>query len=169
VYRAPYDQTAENLLPSTQSINDIVLANKLPQDVTFTRLFGNNGLITDAFRNDYLTNPNNGFAKAAALNTLIDWTPKKPMAMCAGGQDPTVYAFNSADAKAAFATRGFNALYYDMESRSSLPAGAVGDQLYGAFQAAKLQAGIEVQVRYHGELVPPFCLALSRAFFAAQP
>ncbi|HXD08376.1 MAG TPA: alpha/beta hydrolase, partial [Burkholderiaceae bacterium] len=54
---------------------------------------------------------------------------------------------------------------FNMEDRASLPAGPVGDQLYGGFQQQKAAAGANATALYHGTLVPPFCTALVRGFF----
>ena len=55
---------------------------------------------------------------------------------------------------------------WDLEVKSSLPTGRTYTEVYDAFQLAKLQAGSNVQMTYHGLLVPPFCMALTRGFFA---
>ncbi len=162
VYQAPYAATAENLLPSAKSVTQLIGEGKLPADPTFTRLFGTGGLLTDSFRAGYQTS---NYRRALQTNTLLDWTPRRPMALCFGAQDPTVFGFNSTDAQAFFATRGVAVPAFDLESRASLPAGATGDVLFGGFQAAKAAAGANALAQYHGTLVPPFCNALVRAYF----
>lgn len=165
VYQAPFDQTVPNLLPSLTPIEQLIAQGKLPADPTFTRLYGAGGLLTDSFRTDFNSNPNNGFRRALERNTLLGWTPKAPVAMCGGKDDPTVFFFNTVDAQADFAARGVSAQAFDLETRATLPSGATGDAIFAGFQAAKTGAGANAQAQYHGSLVPPFCAALVRGVF----
>jgi hypothetical protein len=103
VYQSPYAATAETLFPSTETVTQLITEGKLPNDPTFTKLFGTGGLLTDSFKSGYLTS---NFRKALVTNTLLGWTPKAPVAMCGGANDPTVFFFNTTDAQADFATRG---------------------------------------------------------------
>ncbi len=162
VYQAPFAATAETLFPSTESLDKLIAAGKLPADATFTKLFGTGGLLTDAFRSGYMTS---NFRKALQTNTLLGWTPKAPVAMCGGAKDPTVFFFNTTDAQADFAGRGKLFPAFNLESRSTLPAGASGDLVYGGFQQAVAAAGANATAQYHGTLVPPFCNALVRGYF----
>ncbi|OWQ90434.1 hypothetical protein CDN99_13875 [Roseateles aquatilis] len=170
VYQAPFDKTAETLFPSTESVSQLIAEGKLPADPTFTKLFGTGGLLTDSFRAGYATS---NYRKALQANTLLGWTPKAPVAMCGGANDPTVFFFNTTDAQADFATRGKLFPAFNLESRATLPAGATGDVVYGGFQQAKAAAGAGATAAYHGTLVPPFCNALVRGYFqtvlAANP
>jgi hypothetical protein len=126
-------------------------------------LFGTGGLLTDEFKAAY---PTSAFRTALENNTLLGWTPTRPMAMCGGAQDPTVfYAVNTSAAQADFATRNVPVPAFDLENRATLPAGALGDALYGGFQQNKAAAGANAAAVYHGTLVPPFCNALIRGFF----
>jgi poly(3-hydroxybutyrate) depolymerase len=161
-YQAPFDATAETLFPTDTPIGTLISQGKLPADATFTKLFGAGGLLTDSFRATYQTS---NYRKALVTNTLLGWTPKRPVALCGGAGDPTVFFFDTTDAQADFATRGILVPAYDLESRATLPAGVVGDQLYGGFQQAKAAAGANALAQYHGSLVPPFCTALVRGFF----
>jgi hypothetical protein len=162
-YQAPYAATAETLFPTDTTISQLIAEGKLPNDPTFTALFGTGGLLTDSFRAGYQTG---NYRKALETNTLLGWTPARPVALCGGAQDPTVFwAVNSPVTQADFASRGVNVPAFDLESRASLPAGATGDLIYGAFQTRKAAAGANAQAQYHGTLVPPFCTALVRGFF----
>lgn len=179
VYQAPYAAGAESLFPTDTSIEDLFKQGKLPPDPTFTRLFGAGGLFTDAFRNGYATSRARA---AAATNTLTGrnpsdgttngWKPRAPVVMCAGALDPTVYyAENQPVALQVLQSPEFRpaapafVVGYNLEDRSTLPAGAAGDQIYAGFQAAKTAAGANALAQYHGTLVPPFCNALVRATF----
>jgi acetyl esterase/lipase len=163
VYQPPYDTTAPNIYPSDFTTAQLMAQGKLPNDPTQTLLFGTGGLLTDAFKTAY---PTSAFRTALQNNTLLGWTPTRPMAMCGGGQDPTVfYAVNTTVAQADFATRNALVPAFDLENRATLPAGVLGDTLYGGFQQAKAAAGANATAQYHGTLVPPFCHALVRGFF----
>jgi len=168
VYQAQYAGTAARLFPTDTPVNDLINQGKLPPDPTFTLLFGANGLFTDTFRAGYLTS---NFRSDAQANTLLGWTPQRPgtVAMCGGAQDPTVFYFNTIDMQADLAARSSLPLEawpaWDLENRATLPAGTVGDQIYGGFQAQKTAAGANAQAQYHGTLVPPFCMALVRGLY----
>ncbi|GIX24803.1 MAG: hypothetical protein KatS3mg122_2034 [Caldimonas sp.] len=172
-YNALYAATIESLLPSTSSIDTLVMQGRLPNDPTFTaKLFQNDthpdGLILDSYRQDYVNNANNGFRRAMARNTLLGWTPTRPVAMCTGSQDPVVPAsinqFAMRDDLNSRLPASLQAISFDLEDRDTLPAGSVGDALYAGFQNAKTQSN-NVAAEYHGTLVPPFCMALIRGFF----
>lgn len=176
VFQQPYAATIEGLLPTDTPLATLMQQGKLPADPTFTLLFGSRngvpGLLTDAFRNGY---PASNFRKALVTNTLagqdgaapIGWKPTRPLALCGGAQDPTVfYVVNTTAAQQVFAGQGVTVPAFNLEDRSTLPAGATGDQIFGGFQQAKAAAGSNAQAQYHGGLVPPFCNALARGFFA---
>lgn len=164
LYQAPYVSAGGRLLPTDTPIATLIAQGKLPNDLTFTQLFGAGGLITDSFRAGYLTS---NLRTAAQANTLLGWTPKRAntVAMCGGALDPTVFFFNTTDLQADFATRGFLAPAWNLEDRASLPAGATGDAIYAGFQAQKAAAGANATAQYHGALVPPFCTALVRGLY----
>lgn len=163
-YQAPFDASAETLFPSDKSVSELIAAGKLPADPTFTKLFGTGGLLKDSFRASYATG---GFRKALQTNTLLGWTPKRPIALCGGKQDPTVFFdINTGVSAADLKSRGAPLMgVYDLENLASLPAGVAGQTVYFGFQQAKAGAGAAAQGQYHGGLVPPFCTALARGFF----
>jgi len=163
-YRSPFDKTAEGLLPTDTPVATLVANDELPQnDPTFSRLFGDGGLMTADFQQNYA---GSAFRQALQKNSLLGWTPKAPVALCGGGDDPTVYFDNAIDMKQDFASRGVVVPLWNMEDRSSLPAGASADAIYAAFQLAKYQEGTNAPLHYHGELVPPACYALVRGYFS---
>jgi hypothetical protein len=162
-YQAPFDRTAPTLFPTDTPVATLLADGRLPNDPSFRRLFGPGGLLTDAFRTAYSTS---NFRAALKTNTLLGWTPRAPVALCGGGADPTVYFTNTVGMRADFASRGIGVPAWNLEDRSSLPAGDGATELYQGFQLAKLAAGDQLLARYHGELVPPFCYALMRGFFA---
>ncbi|MEJ8855236.1 prolyl oligopeptidase family serine peptidase [Variovorax robiniae] len=163
VYQAPFDQTAPTIFPTDTPVSTLIANGSLPNDPTFRLLFGPGGLLTDSFRNAY---PTSNFRAALARNTLLGWTPKAPVALCGGLDDPTVYYSNTTSMRDDFATRGLKVPTWDLETRSTLPEGKDASDIYDGFQLAKLKAGKNWEMKYHGELVPPFCHALVRGFFA---
>ena len=162
-YQAPFDKTAPTLFPTDTPVATLMAEGALPNDPTFKLLFGAGGLLTETFRDSY---QGSAFQAALAANTLLGWTPKAPVTLCGGDQDPTVFFFNATDMQADFATRNVMVPVFDLEDRASLPAGIDADAIYAAFQTAKAISGDKAAARYHGELVPPACYALMRGFFA---
>ena len=171
-YQSPYAATAETLFPTDTPISQLIAEGKLPNDSTFTALYGTGGLLTDSFHASYEAS---NYRKALQTNTLLGWTPARPMALCGGAQDPTVFwAVNTPVAAADFASRSFNATTFNLEDAATLPGGATG-ALYLGFQGRKTQVSTQagggtagaaaVQAAYHGTLVPPFCTAAVRGFF----
>jgi Prolyl oligopeptidase family len=173
VYQAPFDATAEALFPTDTPLATLIAQGKLPADSSFTKLFGAGGLLTDSFRVGYV---NSNYRKALLRNTLtgqdtatgttIGWTTQRPLSLCGAAQDPTVFwAVNTPVAQQVLAARGATVVVRDLENRATLPAGALGDQIYAGFQQSKTAAAPNTIAKYHGTLVPPFCNALSRGFF----
>lgn len=165
VYQSPFDKTTETLFPTDTSVADLIAGGKLPADATFTKLFGTGGLFTDSFRTGFA---GSNARKDIQTNTLLGFTPKRPLVMCGGKQDPTVfYDINTTAMSADLKSRAAGMVMgtYDLETLSSLPAGATGQIIYGGFQQAKAAAGANAIGQYHGSLVPPFCTALVRGFF----
>jgi hypothetical protein len=158
IYNASYAATADALLPSASTVTDLMTGGKLPADPTFTNLFGTGGLFLPAFKTAYATS---GYRTDLQTNTLLGWTPKRPISLCGGASDPTVfYAANTTVAKADFLSRNVTATTFDLENATTVPT-----TIYGGFQQAKTAAGTNVQAQYHGTLVPPFCTALERGYF----
>jgi pimeloyl-ACP methyl ester carboxylesterase len=163
VYQAPFDRTAPTLFPTDVQVETLIANAELPNDPTFRLLFGTGGLLTDRFRTGYGTS---NFRKALQLNTLLGWSPKAPVALCGGADDPTVFFANTVSMKNDFSIRGIIVPAWNLEDRASLPVGTSYDEIYDGFQLAKLGAGARIQIGYHGVLVPPFCYAMARGLFA---
>ncbi|MDM4766721.1 prolyl oligopeptidase family serine peptidase [Pelomonas sp. SE-A7] len=164
-YQSQFAPTIETLFPTDTPISELIAGGKLPADPTFTKLFGTGGLLNDSFRAGYQAS---NYRKALQANTLLGFTPKRPLVMCGGKQDPTVfYDVNTTAMSADLKTRAAALVMgtYDLETLSSLPAGVTGQTVYGGFQQAKAAAGANAQSQYHGSLVPPFCTVLVRGFF----
>lgn len=189
VYEAPYATGIETLLPSTTlNTTTVFTTGRLPtklfatgalvtQDPALNALFaagvGTPNLIKQSYRQAVLGNPSHPVFTAAAKNDLTGWTPTRPVAMCMGAADPTVFATNTSVAATEFGKRGVSALVrvFDLEN-----AATVGAATAAAFQQAKAATAADpnapgaspaekVVQAYHGGLVPPFCNAVIRGYF----
>ena len=166
--------------------------------------FGSNPLVTNnarlAFLLDAMANPDgavpatttglpasaptNTMRQAFKANDLRNWTPTRPVLMCGGNADPTVfYSVNtqlmaklwSAPSPMAMGTGLLNVLDVDSAVTSAsdpFAAAKVGfATLKASTAAAAVSAGATdggasaVVQAYHGSLVPPFCTVAARGFF----
>ena len=138
------------------------------------------GLVPSVTSGVVATNPQNPLRVAAKLNDLRNWKPTSPVLLCGGNADPTVF-FN-------VNTQGMQGLWtapsplaplagvLTVLDVDSAPTGAtdpfaaakVGFAQLKASTAAAAGAGAAAAVvnAYHGTLVPPFCNAAARGFFA---
>ena len=188
LYEAAYATGIETLLPSaTLNFTTLITTGKLPLktwadrplvtgnaslDALFASGIGTPNLLKTSYRNAVLASPTHPLTLAAAKNDLLNWTPARPVAMCLGAQDPTVFGTNTSDAAAYFAGKGATSLVkvFDLES-----AATVGPQLAGAFAALKAANAADptlgaspaerVLSTYHGGMVPPFCNLAIRSYF----
>jgi predicted esterase len=187
VYEAAYATGIETLMPGPLTFTQLFTTGKLPTklfasgalvtgdpslDALFAAGIGTPNLIKQSYRQAVLTNPANPAWIAAAKNDLLSWTPARPVAMCLGAQDPTVFGTNTSEAATYFAGKGASALVkvFDLEN-----AATVGPTLAGAFASAKASAAADptlgaspaerVVGAYHGSLVPPFCNLAVRGYF----
>ncbi|MGL5005624.1 MAG: alpha/beta hydrolase family protein, partial [Casimicrobium sp.] len=190
VYEAAYATGIETLLPSaTLNFNTLFTTGKLPTklfasgalvtgDASLNALFaagiGTPNLIKESYRQAVRTGgATHPVAVAAAKNDLTGWKPSRPVAMCVGAADPTVFATNTTEAATTFTALGVGQLVrvFNVEDATT-----VGPQVAGAFQAAKAATAADpnapgaspaekVVQAYHGGLVPPFCNVVTRGFF----
>ena len=187
VYEAPYATGIETLMPGALTITQLFTSGKLPTklfasgplvtaDPSLNALFaagiGMPNLIKDSYRQAVRSNPAHPLFVAAAKNDLLNWTPTRPVAMCLGAQDPTVFGTNTSDAAAYFAGKGASSLVtvFDLENAATVgPALAGGFAQYKAGAAADTTLGASPAERvlsvYHGGLVPPFCSLAVRGYF----
>ena len=129
-------------------------------------------------------NPVNPIRIAVKKNDLRNWTPTRPVLLCGGNGDPTVFynvntqvmqGFWSSPSPAAPAAGLVTVLDVDSAPASAadpfaaLKAGFA--QAKSGTAAAAISAGASdsgasaVTQAYHGALVPPFCNAAARGFF----
>jgi Secretory lipase len=189
VYESTFATGIESLLPSTTSLTGLITAGKLPATalfdgtptVGFEPFFGKPNLIKASFRQAVLADavanaaaPKHPLRVAAFKNDMLklDWTPTRPMLLCGGNADPTVfYALNTSLAKAYFTSKSVPDLAVAVLDVDSAPTGATDPFALakGGFAQAKAQAAAggatAVVQAYHGSLVPPFCNAAAKGYF----
>lgn len=192
--------------PSLQATLNAITPPKTPAALAplFALGFGPANLITNQARLTYLldafanpdggipaltsaapaTNPAHPLRIATKRNDMRSWTPARPVLLCGGNSDPTVFfdvntrlmqAYWSSPSPAAAPAGLVTVLDVD-----SAPAGAsdpYASAKAGFSQArtntalAAIAAGasdggaLAVTLAYHGSLVPPFCNAAARGFF----
>ncbi|MCW7537717.1 prolyl oligopeptidase family serine peptidase [Aquabacterium sp. A7-Y] len=165
VYQPPFDLFMDNLLPHLMPREELARRGLLPaDDPGYSRVFGPGGLLTDSLRHSYA-----GSRLQAALraNSLLEWTPARPMALCGARNDPTVAFANTVAARAAFAARGVTVPAWDLEDVDSLPEDPLlRKTIHAGFQA--LARANDQPLGYH-ESALPFCAALMRRFFEKTP
>lgn len=193
MYETAYASTIETLLPSTTTQSVLLstgklpataffAADSLPKPTGFGAFFGAGNLIKTSYRNTYLadavanpTSPKHPLRIAANKNDLLkqNWIPNKPMLLCGGNADPTVFfALNTQGAQAYFSGKGVPAqavtvLDVDSAPTSASDPFALAKGGFAQAKAATAAGGATAVVQaYHGSLVPPFCNAAARGYFA---
>jgi hypothetical protein len=120
--------------------------------------------------------------QALKQNDLRNWTPTSPVLLCGGNDDPTVFWLNTQLMQGYWASRAQSppaVSVLDVEASPS--AGDPYADLKNRFGIAKQIAAATavaqgasdggaaaVSDAYHAGLVPPFCLAAARSFFAGH-
>lgn len=158
--------------------------------------FGPDHLVTNALRLDYLQDamahpdgvvpaPTTGLPAAAPghplrqafkANDLRDWVPERPVLLCGGSADPTVFfglntgamqALWSAPSPAAMAPGLLTVLDVDAPVTGAAdPFASIKTGFALSKATAAAQGGVPaMQMLYHGVLVPPFCHLAARGFF----
>lgn len=165
------------------------------QAALFALGFGTPHLVTNAARLSYLQDamahpdgvvpvpttgapaaaPGHPMRQALRKNDMRSWTPKRPMLLCGGRADPTVfYGLNtqvmqgywSAPSPAAAPAGLLNVLDVDSAPGVNDPFAAVKLGFASAKASVAAAGGASaVAQAYHGTLVPPFCNAAARAYF----
>lgn len=199
-YEPAYAAGVEAVFPGSFSSTTLVSAGKVPQAHLFSSgaavapaalapVFaggvGAGNLITDAARNAYLGNPGtNPLRVKLQRNDLGVMTVDKPMMLCGGSSDPTVFFSTNAETTAAALAANPYVSILDLENQYPLltltsstairVTGASATQLQAGFSQARTQTQaadpanpLAVLASYHGTLVPPFCTAAASGFFSA--
>lgn len=195
IYESAYATGIDTLLPSTTPLDTptvgLLQTGKLPalalfntasqpQPADFGPFFGASNLIKTSFRNAVLadilanpTTPTHPLRVASVKNSLLDWTPNKPMLLCGGNADPTVFfALNASATKAYFTSKGVpdpvvTVLDVDSAPTSATDPFALAKGGFAQAKAAAAAGGAAAVVQaYHGGLVPPFCQAAAKGYFS---
>lgn len=187
-YEAPYATGIETLLPGPNTTTQLFATGKLPLklfatgalvtgdaalDGLFASGIGTPNLLKQSYRTAVLSNPSHPAWVAAAKNDLLNWTPTRPVGMCYGAQDPTVFGTNTTDAARFFGVAGAQSVTKTFNLEDPVSVGAT---LAGAFAQAKAATAADpnaagatptekVVQAYHGGLVPPFCNVAVRSYF----
>lgn len=169
---------------------------------TFALGFGPGNLVTNSYRLTYIddaqVHPDGGWPttttgisaaapavplrQALKVNDLRDWSPTRPVLLCGGDGDPTVFWINTQLMQGYWVAHGVAATSFsvlDLDSASTAGdayAGlkadfALAKQLVAAdavAQGATDGGASAIASAYHATLVPPFCFSAVRSFFAAQ-
>ncbi|MEO8279724.1 MAG: prolyl oligopeptidase family serine peptidase [Ideonella sp.] len=192
--------------PSLQPTLNAITPPKTPASLAplFALGFGPAPLITNSARLSYLLDaianpdgavpalttgaqaatPKHPMRVAAKINDLRNWTPTRPVLLCAGNGDPTVfYSVNtqlmqgywSAPSPAKTAPGILNVLDVDSAPTSASDPYAAAKGGFAQLKASTAQQAVAagatdggasaVTQAYHGSLVPPFCNAAARGFF----
>lgn len=121
--------------------------------------------------------PGHPMRQALKANDLRDWVPRRPMLLCGGQADPTVFfALNTGVLQALWSAPSPAAMppgmlrVLDVDSPVSGPNDPYAGVKAG-FALAKASAAAQggpaaALLLYHGALVPPFCHLAARSFFA---
>jgi hypothetical protein len=176
--------------PVTGTPLDAALA--VPANPLFASGFGTSNLVTNNFRLAYVldavaspdgavptpiagvpvaANPQNPLRKAFKTNDLRNWVPQRPVLMCGGDQDPTVFfSVNTLVMQQYWAALPAGAItVVDVNAAVTNPndpfaAAKVGYQQTIAGIAAAEGQSAAVQAIHATEA--PFCTAVARGFFA---
>ena len=106
-FRAPYATGIESLLPGSVSFEQLYATGRLPVNL--------GDLLTPRAIAD-VGDANSSLRRALAANSLLGWTPRAPVMLCAGAKDPVVlYTVNTAAAAADLRARGANVTEVDVE------------------------------------------------------
>jgi hypothetical protein len=169
---------------------------------TFALGFGSGNLVTNSYRQTYIddaaVHPDGGWPatttgvpaatpavplrQALKINDLRNWTPTRPMLLCGGDGDPTVFWLNTQLVQGYWVARSVAATAFSvLDLDSASPSGDPYASLKADFVLAKQLAAADAVAKgatdggasavasaYHATLVPPFCFAAARSFFAAQ-
>ena len=158
--------------------------------------FGANNLIKNSARLEYLQDamanpdgavptlttggqaaaPQHAMRKAFKANDLRNWAPQRPVLLCGGNADPTVFFSGNTtlmqglwSAPSPLALPAGLLTVLDVDSAPTGAADPFAAAKAGFAQAkanTAAQGGASAVVQaYHGGLVPPFCTAAARGFF----
>ena len=120
--------------------------------------------------------PQHPVRQALKANDLRNWVPKRPVLLCGGGADPTVFfALNTGAMQAFWSAPSASAMAPGLLSVLDLEAPVSGlDDPFAAIKTGFAQAKVLAAAQmgpaaalafYHSMLVPPLCHLAARDFF----
>jgi acetyl esterase/lipase len=186
MYETTYLSGIESLLPGQLSQTALLTSGKLPATALFAPAsedeigrfgFGTPNLIRADYRAAVLADlgnptPAHPLRVAAYANDLLnkEWSPNRPMLLCGGNADPTVFfALNTGAAQTYFGARmpAGTLAVLDVDSSPTGPSDpfAAAKVGFSTTKAGVTGGDVAVTQAYHGTLVPPFCNAASKGFF----
>jgi dienelactone hydrolase len=153
-----------------------LVTNKSRVDFLLDALANPDGAVPAVTTGGTATAPAHPMRKALKANDLRNWSPKRPVMLCGGNGDPTVfYSLNTQvmqglwSAPSPLAPPAGLLTVLDVDSASpgaGDPFAAVRAGFAQAKAATYASGGANAVVQaYHGGLVPPFCNAAARGFF----
>jgi hypothetical protein len=201
-YTATYSAGIEAAFPGTYNFTTLVTSSIVPAaalfsggaattPAAFAPIFaggvGAGNLITDSARNAYLADianatPTHPLRVALRANDMLSLTVDKPMMLCGGAQDPTVFFSVNAESSAITLAGNPFVSILDLENIYPLTSAManvtkVSSPVITALQAGFQQAKTATQTAvptdplavvkaYHGTLAPTFCVAAASGYFA---
>ena len=163
----------------------------VPANPVFALGFGSPNLITNAYRVGYATDalmnpdgavptPQAGVPTAASpqhplrqdlkQNDMRNWVPQKPMLLCGGNQDPTVFFGVNTGTMEAFWTGLPTGLLTVLDVDGTVNPASPFAAVQVGFQATKAAllatGGQQAVVQAYHTTVAPFCTVAARGFFS---
>lgn len=155
---------------------DPLVANSQRLDYLLDAAARPDGVVPERTTGQPAAAPGHPMRKAFKANDLRDWIPQRPVLLCGGQGDPTVFfGLNTGVMQALWSTPSPAAMPPGMLSVLDVDA-PVGDShdpyagIKAGFALAKASAAAQggpaaALMLYHGVLVPPFCNLAARSFF----
>ena len=201
-YTSTYSAGIEAAFPGTYNFTTLVTGNIVPATALFSGgaattpaafapIFaggvGTGNLITDSARNAYLADianatPAHPLRVALKANDMLSLAVDKPMMLCGGAQDPTVFFSVNAESSAIALAGNPYVSILDLENLYPLTSGMATVTKVTSASITALQAGFQqaktstqaatptdplaVVKKYHGTLAPVFCVAAASGYFA---
>ncbi len=194
----PKDVLFSSTPPAPEFASITPATTPAPLAPIFAMGFGSPNLVTNAYRLGYLrdaqaapdggiptvstgipaASPTNTLRQALKTNDLRNWSPKAPVLLCAGDQDPTVFYLNTQLMQGYWTANVPAAPVTVLDVDSGITPGDPYAGLKNGFSAAKALVAANavaggatdggataVLQAYHGGLVPPVCLSAVKSFF----
>jgi len=115
--------------------------------------------------------PQQSLRVAFKLNDMRSWTPRAPVLLCGGDQDPTVFFENATIMQAYWGAAGLSAPLVNVVD---INAAATANDPYAPLQEGFQETEAEIvaaqgqvaAVESYHTTVAPFCTAVARGFFS---